>query len=320
MEQTALDFDAQVHQVRMCTYQDENHDVALWSHRDGQSLQRAYQATICQAQLMVMAQDDAGQEADWNIGFSPNFDELDCRGVATEAAEAAVGRLNAGSLETGRYPAVLHKSVVAALLGILAPSFLGDAVQKHKSHLAGKLTKKVYAPLVTIVDDGCLPGGIASSPFDGEGHASQRTVLVDQGVLQNYLYDTSSGLIDKRESTGNSIRHNFKEAPRPGTRNLYIEAGTAGAEDLNAGITDGVAIHDVIGMHTANPITGDFSVGASGYRICNGQRAEAVRGFAISGNLHHIFASVALVGSDLKFYGPVGAPSIRISELAVGGT
>jgi PmbA protein len=205
-------------------------------------------------------------------------------------------------------------------MGILAPSFLGESVQRNKSQLIGKLGEKVYADDVTIIDDGLLAGGMVSAPFDGEGFPSQETVVVSSGVLQNYLYDANSAKIDDKASTGNSIRSGFKEAPRPGTRNLYLKAGSLAPSDLYNDIEEGVAVHDVIGMHTANPITGDFSVGASGYIIKNGEKSGAIRGFAISGNLHHIFSLVEAIGSDIKFYGSVGAPSLYISELSVSGT
>jgi PmbA protein len=317
IERSALDCDKRIKQVRNATYQEEERNVLIWNSHAGNISSKQ---TLCQAHLMVVAGDESEQEASWNIGFSPYFDKLDCKAVAEEAAKEAIGRLQAGSISTGQYPAVLDRSVIAAFMGILAPSFLGESVQRKKSQLMGKLKKKIYADNVTIVDDGLLDGGMMSSPFDGEGFPSQKTVVVSEGILNNYLYDTSSGRIDGMSSTGNSMRSGFKEAPHPGTRNLYLKAGTLEPPALYDSIENGVAIHDVIGMHTANPITGDFSVGASGYLIRNGKRAQAIRGFAISGNLHHIFSSVEAVGSDLKFYGSVGAPSVRVNQLTVGGT
>lgn len=317
LESTARHYDQRVKKVRMASYNEQHQEVFLWNSRIGE---HSFQRTLCQVNLMVMAGDETDQEAAWNIGFSPFFDKLDSEPIAREAAEEAVGRLGAGSLETGHYPAVLDRGVVAAFLGILAPSFLAESVRKKKSRLAGRINDAIYAESVSLIDDGLYPGGVATAPVDGEGMPSQTSILVADGVLKTYLYDSSNGQLNKKESTGNSVRSNFKEAPRTGTRNFYLKPGHLQKQDLYAELGDGIAIQDVIGMHTANPITGDFSVGASGYRIHGGKRGGPIRGFAISGNLHHVLSSVQSVGSDLKFYGPVGAPSVCISSIDVGGT
>jgi len=201
----------------------------------------------------------------------------------------------------------------------MSPSFLADSVQKKKSRLVDKLGEKIYSDQVVLMDDGLYPGGLVTAPLDGEGHPSQTTSLVEDGVLTTLLYDTISGRVGGKPSTGNSVRESFKEMPRAGTRNFYLKAGGVESGKLCEGIAKGVVIHDVIGIHTANPITGDFSVGAAGHRVSHGKKGGAVKGFAISGNLHDILARVEVVGNDLKFYGSVGAPSIRISELEVGG-
>jgi PmbA protein len=316
LETAAKAYDKRVSLVRGATYEEEHATTYLWNTQAG-SVQ--WQTSLCQAQLMVVAEQDGGQESAWDMSFSPFFDDLDIETTARFAAAEAVGLLQATSLKTGDYPAILHSGVFASCLGILAPSFLGESLQKNKSRLVGKIGKKIYSDLICLMDDGLYPRGYVSSPCDGEGIESQETVLVEKGVLKNCLYDTQSGQIDHKPSTGNSVRTSFKELPRPGTRNFYLKPGGESIQTLYDGIDSGVAVHDVIGIHTANPITGDFSVGASGYHIDKGGKGRPVRGFAISGNLHDLLANSDGVGPDLKFYGAIGAPSVRIPLLKVGG-
>ena len=316
-EQDALNYHPDIQQVRMCTYQELIETVSLW--RLTHEVQ-SYQKSRCEAHLMALSRKGQEQESYWNLDFAPCYDQLQLKPTAEAAAAEAVARLSGQSLATGSYPAILDHSVAAAFLGILAPAFLAESVQRQKSPLGGRLGQLIYSPAVTVMDDGQMDAGHGSAPFDGEGVPSQETCVVAEGRLQSYLYDTLSAARDGVASTGNSVRSQFKDAPRAGIRNLYIKAGNQERSTLLQEMGEGLLIGDVIGMHTANPITGDFSVGASGYWIRNGKRAEPVRGFAISGNLHHILKSVSHVASDLKFYGPIGAPSLRIAELSVGGT
>lgn len=317
LEAAGRRYDPRISHVRMCTYEESTDEILLWNSRFGA---RHFERTLCQLHGMVMAADASSQESAWNIGFSPFFEQLDPVAIAEEAADEAVRMLGAGTMSTGSYPALLDRAVVAQCLGILAPSFLADSVQKQKSHLAGRLGQRVYSEAVTLYDDGLYPQGVMTAPCDAEGVPSQTTRLVGNGRLEAYLYDTISGQVDGRPSTGNSVRETFKEMPRSGTRNFYLKPGQATPQTLLTEMQRGVQIQDVIGIHTANPITGDFSVGAAGFRVEGGQWADPIRGFAISGNLHDILADVEAVGDDLKFYGSVGAPTLRIAKLDLGGT
>jgi PmbA protein len=219
-----------------------------------------------------------------------------------------------------RCPVVLDNYVATEILEVLAPSFLAENVQKGKSLLAGRLGEQLFAPALRIRDDGTLPGGMATTPFDGEGVAHRDTVLVEGGELRGFLYDTFYACRDGKQSTGNATRGGVKSAPHMGVTNFFVERGDSPAGALLAGIGTGVLITDVMGMHTANPVSGDFSVGAAGFLIENGAVAGPVKGFAIAGNILELFRNVELVGDDLRFFGAVGAPSLRIAALDVSGT
>jgi PmbA protein len=196
---------------------------------------------------------------------------------------------------------------------------MGDAVFKGKSLLAGKVGAQIVSSLLTIRDDGTLPKGMATAPFDGEGVAQQNTVVVSDGILQGYLYDTLYAGKMGTVSTGNSARGGVKGLPHLGATNLFIENGCTPAASLIAGIGRGLLLTDLIGMHTANSISGDFSVGAAGFLIENGQIVHPVKGIAIAGNILDLFSTVVQLGDDLRFYSTVGAPSLLVSSMDISG-
>jgi len=214
---------------------------------------------------------------------------------------------------------VLDNRVATEILEVIAPAFLAENVQKGKSLLAGRIGEDIFSPMLRIRDDGTLPGGMGTAPFDGEGVPQQNTVLVDKGRLAGYLYDTYRARKAGMVSTGNATRGSSKSPPLMGVSNFFIDNGDTPFAGLLQGIERGILVTTVMGMHTANPISGDFSVGAAGFLIERGSVTVPVKGIAIAGNIMELFHSVELVGNDLRFFGVVGAPSLRIAELDVSG-
>src|SRR6185437_1308109 len=176
----------------------------------------------------------------------------------------------------------------------------------------------VFSDQVTLVDDGLLSGGYGTSPFDGEGVPSRKTVLVDGGFIRGTLYDSYYARKAGTASSGNAQR-GIKAPPSIGYNNLFLEPGKTGVTGLLDGISKGVLITNLMGLHTANPVTGDFSLGASGILIERGKLTTPVRGFAVAGNILDVFKKITDIGKDIRFFGSTGAPSIRVSEISVGG-
>jgi len=192
-------------------------------------------------------------------------------------------------------------------------------VQKGKSFLAGKIGQTVAAGNFTLVDDGTSPQGIASFPFDGEGVATQRTVLIDRGILKGFLYDTYTANKANTKSTGNGVRGSFRSLPGVGITNLFVLPGVSRPEQLIKEVSQGLFVTEVMGIHTANPISGDFSVGAAGILIENGELTRPVRSITIAGNLQEFLQGVEGVGEDLRFFGGIGAPTLRVKGLSIAG-
>ena len=270
--------------------------------------------------IMVVAEDDGDAEIGWDYGFSPFLGGLEMDSIGATAAGRAVRMLGARPVGSMQTPAILTPWVASDILSILSASFLADNLQKGKSMLLGRMGEQVFSSHVTIVDDGLYPGGMASSPFDDEGFPHQRTVLVSEGVVQGFLYDQHTANKENRGSTGNAGRHGIKAPPWVETTNCYIPNGSFTPDGLVSSLEEGLMLTDLIGLHTADPISGDFSVGAAGLWIKGGEAAFPVKGIVISGNLMDLFNNVDGAGTDLAFYGKTGAPSLRISTLNVAGT
>jgi PmbA protein len=208
---------------------------------------------------------------------------------------------------------------VADLIEFLSSSFSAEEMDKGRSMLAGRVGEQVFAEGITLIDDGLLPGGYATSPFDGEGTPSQETVIIDGGFFSTPLYDLYTARKHGKDPTGSASR-GIKSPPGISPSNLYLKKGRKTSNQLLDGITNGILITDLMGVHTANPVTGDFSLGASGILIEKGKLTRPVRGFAVAGNVLEILRRVTDIGDDLRFFGSVGAPSVRISELSLGGS
>jgi PmbA protein len=204
-------------------------------------------------------------------------------------------------------------------LSIFASSLSAENVQKGKSMLEGRINEQVAATGITITDDGTLPEGIASAPADGEGIPMQRTVLIESGILKGFLYDLYTAKKDNTSSTGNGFRSGFKGTPHVGISNFYIEKGEFSQEKIISEVDEGFLIKEAMGIHTANPISGDFSLGVSGLWIKGGKVSFPVRGVVLSGNILDLFKSIEKIGADLRFFGGMGAPTLLVKEMNISG-
>lgn len=277
-----------------------------------------HKVTRYSASITCKAESGGDSQMGADFGFSNHLDSLDVAEVARRAAGYATELLGAGAAPTLRCPAIFRNGVVADLVEFLSSSFSAEEMDKGRSMLAGKSGQKLFSDAVTLVDDGLLDGGLGTSPFDGEGVPSRKTVLVDGGIVRGTLYDSYHARKHGTDPTGSSSR-GIKSPPSISVSNLLMQPGRNTPERLMDGIGRGILITDLMGLHTANPVTGDFSLGASGILIENGQLTRPVRGFAVAGNVLEVFQRMSDISNDLRFFGNVGAPSARISEISVGG-
>jgi len=316
LERLTCDADTRIQKVRKASYGESEYQVYI---RNSHGVEGGFRGTSVSASVSAIAEQDGDSQMGWDFGFGTSFSDIHVEQIAASAASRAVGLLGARKIESMRCPVVLDNQVAADILEVLSSSFLAENVLKGKSMLAGKLGSEVFSRILRIRDNGILPGGMATAPFDAEGAPQQDTLLVEDGRVLSFLYDSYWARRDGVLSTGNSTRSGMKSPAHLGVTNFYIENGTLPATELLVGIAKGLLITDVMGIHTANPISGDFSVGAAGFVVENGAIAYPVKEIALSGNIIELFAAVESVGNDLRFYGSVGSPSLRIAALDVSG-
>jgi PmbA protein len=318
LEQAALDASPRIARARKASYGEA---WARWRLVSSRGIDVADEATIVHCDVMAVAELEEEEQLGWDAQVGHFFTELDFATCGRTAGERAAAMLGADTVPTGRYPIVLEPQVVAEILDVATEWLLGESVAKKRSLLAGREGQRVAGEAVTLVDDGTHPRGAATSRFDGEGMPRRRTVLIENGILRGFLYDRLWARKSGRATTGNSDRASFRGPPGLGPSNLIVSPGQGGdARALDEAMGEGLRIAELIGVHTADPISGDFSVGATGQLIRGGKVAGPVAGVTVAGNLLGLLGAVRTVGSDLRFFGSTGAPSLLIAALDIAGS
>jgi PmbA protein len=282
---------------------------------------RSSYAGVSAAPLAVDANGHMQRDSWWS-GARRIGDLESPESVGQEAARRTVRRLGARRMPTQQVPIVFAPEVARSLIGSVFEAASGDAIWRHASFLAAKLGETIAASSLTIIDDNAmlLPsgvGGFGTSPFDGEGLPSQRTVVVENGVLQNYLLNTYTARKLGMKSTHNASR-GLAGAPGIGAGNLYLQPGALTPQEIIAAVPVGLFVTSLMGFGV-NMVTGDYSRGATGLWIENGELTHAVEEVTIAGNLAQMLREVTAIGNDLVFRGSVASPTIRIDGMTVAG-
>jgi len=238
--------------------------------------------------------------------------------VAAKAAEKAIGMLDPKLIKTQKAAVLFDPDVAGGLLGGIVGAINGERVLQGASFLAKKLNQKIGSELLTVIDDGTRPKGPASSPFDGEGVATQKRVIIEKGVLKSFLYNTIVARRAGTKSTGNASRGGFTGILDIGPHNFYLEGGTTRPEDIIEATQAGLWLKEITG-YGINPVNGQFSGGASGFWIENGKVAFPVKGLTVAGTADEMFTGIDMLGSDLDLDRAITAPTFRIKLLQIGG-
>jgi len=284
----------------------------------------SYRSSYAGVSAAPLAQDANGQmQRDGWWSSARRLADLDSpESIGKEAARRALRRLGARRVPTQRVPIVFAPEVARSLIGSVFEAASGDAIWRGASFLAGRLGSQIGSSNLTIVDDNTmlLPtgmGGFGTSPFDGEGLPSQRTVVVENGVLRNYLLNTYTARKLAMKSTHNASR-GLAGTPGIGCGNLYLEPGTLTPEQIIAEVPTGLYVTSLMGFGV-NVVTGDYSRGATGQWIEMGQLTHAVEEVTIAGNLAGMLLSVTAIGNDLEFRGAIASPTLRIDGMTIAG-
>lgn len=269
----------------------------------------SYTRTSCSCYVYLQAGEGSNLYDEGWGDESPFLGQLETPEEIARKALHRVTRLIGGrKVDTQNVPVILEPPMTGSLLSFLFNCVNGNSIYLKQSFLAGKVGEQVGNDLVTIIDDGTLPGGIGTKPFDAEGVPTQKTVVMEKGILRNYLMDTYAARKLGMKSTGNAS----------GANNLYLAAGTSTPDEIIKSVGKGLLLTGTIGFGLV-PTTGDISRGAFGLWIEKGEIAFPVSEITISGNLGQILRGIQMVGNDLKFKDSITGPTMKIAEMTVGG-
>jgi PmbA protein len=321
IERTALAAGPRLAGVETAVYADAAERVAIASSA---GVAGEYETSSCYGYLQALAEGEGARETGLGFGLARGPRGLDPEAIGAEGAERALEMIGAAKPESRTCPVVLDPTVAAGFVGLIGGGLGAKAVQRGRSPLAGRLGEEIASGAFVLHDDGRDPDGAASAPFDGEGVPRHRTALVEGGRLRSYLYDTYTANREGGASTGNASRQGYRSLPSVSASNLVVSPGSHSLEELLARAGEGVFVNDVAGLHSGvNPVTGVFSVGASGRMIRGGELAEPVREFTIAGELVAMLSSVSAAGAAprwVPFGGSVSTPPLLIAEMAISGS
>jgi PmbA protein len=310
-----------VTQVEDTVYADAEGSVALANSRGFAS---SYESSSVWAYASAFAGEGADLMTGLGVGLGRQPGELDPRAIGDEAGHRALALAGARQPESRRCPVVLDAFVAASFIGFIGDMLSADAVQRGRSLFADKEGEEIASAHMRLVDDGLDPEGPDSAPFDGEGSPRRRNALIEDGRLLTFLFDARTARKASRQSTGSAARGSYRTPPSVGTANLLLEPGDADLDELVRRAGDGLYVTDVAGLHSGvNPVSGTFSVGATGRLVEGGELGRPVREMTIASDLVTMLKSVQAVGSTTRwvpFGGSVKAAPMLIGEMAVSGS
>jgi len=279
----------------------------------------SYKSSFCSFSVGVVAEKSDQKNTGWESCSRRFFDDLQpVEEIASKAARKALELIDPIMIPTQRAAVIFDSNVAFSLLGGIISAINGDRVLQGASFLMNSLDQAFASPLLTIIDDGLMPKGTGSAPFDGEGVATQKRVLVDKGVLKGFLHNSYTAKRAGVVSTGNASRRGFTSLPGIGTHNLYVEAGQYTPEEIIRATRRGLLVKEVTG-YGINPVNGNFSGGASGLWIENGEIKHPVKGVTIAGSAAEVLGAIDMMANDLDLNRSTASPTFRVAEMQIGG-
>lgn len=318
LERAVLASDPRIAGIEQAEYFDTVFSGAIVSTT---GVRNAGRESVCYLSTYAMAEQDGETQTGFGFSVGREPSVLDVAATAADAGRRATRLLGATKPGSERLTVVLDPWVTAQLLGILGYTLNGEAVLKGRSFFADRLGDEVANPVITLVDDPTDVRAFSATDTDGEGLATRRNELIVDGVLQMFVHNAYTARRAGTVSTGSAVRGSFKSTPGVGTQAVSLLPGTRTQQDLLADVSNGILIADVAGLHSGvNPISGDFSTGAEGLRIRDGELAEPVREFTIASTLQKMLKDVVAVGGDTEWL-PMSAAGVTlvIDDITVSG-
>ena len=320
LERITRSGDPRIRAVEESVYADSDTTVAIASST---GVGGSYRRTDAWCYAIAIGADGDEQEMGFEFDLARGIGGLDLEKVGAEAVRKALATLGASKIPSGRMPVIFDPYVAGQFLGVLGQALTAEAVQKGRSLFAGKLGERVAAAAITLVDDGRRERAPGSSPWDDEGVPTTRTEVIKEGTLASFLYDTTTARREGTSSTGNASRAGFKSMPHPSPSNLAIDPTGQTEAEIRQSAGNSLLVREFHGVHSgANPVSGDFSVGATGVLLENGDARRPVKEVTIAAPMLQILERIEAVANDIRwlpFGGSYGGSTTLVSEMTVGG-
>jgi PmbA protein len=320
IERAAISQDRRVGAIEQAVYADSDAEVVLHSST---GIECSYEASSCYAFVQALAAEDGSKETGLGFDLARSPDGLDPDAIGAEAAQRAAAMIGAGKPGSRSCPVVFDPTVAASFAALVGSSVGADAVQRGRSPFASLLGEEVAGEALVLYDDGLATEGLGASPCDDEGVPRIRTPIVESGRLRTFLHNVYTARRGGADRAGHGRRSGYRSPPAVAPSNLVVESGSLSTAELFAAAGDGVYVTDVAGLHSGvNPVTGVFSVGASGRLLSGGEAADPIREFTIASDLVSMLRGVRAVGSGARwvpFGGSVRTPPLLIVEMTISG-
>lgn len=318
IEESARSYDQRIEKIKSADYKDFMGQITL---ANSLGVFEHYRFGRVAGSIELSGTDGTSSHMGYHHSFGKTLRELEAGHIGRTAAAKAMEKFGSREFKTATLSVVFNNETTANLFAEIYPLFSAKNVLKKKSILADKLGLPIGSSAITLLDDGRKEEGFLAVPFDGEGTPAGETMLIREGILENYLHNHSTALKMRHKPTGNGVRESYNVSPKIGITNLYTKPSSIKAEELIHRAHKGVYITELLGLHTIDTITGDFSVGASGRVIENGQLSYPIHHIALSGSILDFLQSIEAVADDLEFFAwSGGGVSMLLKRMTVSGS
>ena len=318
LEKEAKNYSEKVVNINGCKISYSSSNYGIYNTK---GLELNNKGNILTSYVVPVVEDERGKNDGAGYVVASSLDEVNPKKIAKEGVEEALSKLGGKSIPSGSYKTIIYNEAMVQLLETFASTFSGYAAQKGLSLLKGKEGEMIASPIVTIIDDPLMDGGLSSAPFDDEGVATFTKGLVSNGKLVTLLHNLKTAHKQGVKTTGNGFKPSYASSVGVSESNLYLQKGSMSFDDLMKEIGEGVIITDLAGLHSgANTVSGDFSLAAKGFYVENGKKTFPVEQITLAGNYFDLLKNIVAVGNDLKFpMSNVGSPSVIVTGLSVAG-
>lgn len=321
MEKYAKSLSDKIFQVSICSISTVESEVTIINTK---GLDISHRENNMFAVLSVIAKDGDSTKTFYEYWYGNDINNFDYKALCEKTVDGALKRINAKSTKSGKFDIIIERDAMISLLSTFWTIFNAKTVQDNLSKMKGQLGRKVASDKVTLIDDGMLKDGKMQVPFDSEGYTTEKTVIIDNGVLNSFLHSSKTARKDGVKSTGNGFKSSYKSSVQVQTTNFYLQNGDVTFDELVKKLNNGIIVDSLSGLHSGvSIVSGDFSLLAEGFLVENGEIVRPIEQITISGNFYELLMDIKEVASDIRYdlasNATIASPSVLVAGINVVG-